>query len=36
MKFINLDELERRVKLLTKPTPYNVLNIIGKMKEELK
>lgn len=36
MRFINLDELERRVKVLTKPTPYDVLNIIGKMKGELK
>lgn len=36
MKFINLDELERRVKLVTRPTPYDVLNIIGEMKEELK
>lgn len=36
MKLINLDELERRVKLTNKPTPYDVLEIIGKMKEELK
>lgn len=36
MTFINLDELERRVKLINKPTPYDVLEIIGKMKEELK
>lgn len=36
MKFISLDELEKRVKSINKPTPYDVLEIIGKMKGELK
>lgn len=34
--FINLDELEKRVKVLIKPTPQDVLNIIVQMNKELK
>lgn len=35
MKFINLDELDAKIKSLDKPTPYDVLEIITKMKEKL-
>jgi len=36
MKFINLDELESKVKTMNKPTPQDVLNIIAQMNKELK
>jgi hypothetical protein len=36
VKFINLTELEERVKLLDKPRPQDVLNLIQLMYSELK
>mgnify|MGYP001559057734 CR=1 FL=1 len=35
MKFINLDELERKVKETKRPTPQDVLNLIADMKTKL-
>lgn len=35
MKFIDLNELEMRIKKLNKPTPYDVLEIITNMRKEL-
>lgn len=35
MKFIDLNELENRIKALNKPTPQQVINLITVMREEL-
>jgi len=34
MKFIDLNELERRVKGMAKPVPQDVLNLIAQMYKE--
>lgn len=33
---INLDELEARIKLMSKPTPFQVIDLIILMYEELR
>jgi hypothetical protein len=35
MKLIDLDELDRQIKAMKKPTPMDVLLIITKMREAL-
>lgn len=35
-KFIDLNELERRIEVWNKPTPQDVLNMIRQMKDEIK
>lgn len=34
MKFIDLNELERRVEEMVKPVPQDVLNLIAQMYKE--
>lgn len=36
MKLINLDELDRRIKLIGKATPHQVVNLIIQMQGEMK
>lgn len=36
MKFIDLDELNARIKQLKKPTPFQVIDLITEMYKELK
>lgn len=36
MKFIDLDELDARIKKLNRPTPEQVVNLITQMYAELK
>lgn len=36
MKLINLDELDKRIKLMYKPTPFHVLELIQLLKGEMK
>lgn len=36
MKFIDLNDLEQRIKLLNKPTPEQVVNLITRMYKENK
>jgi len=36
MKLINLNDLEQRIKLITKPTPQQVVDLITKMYKEIK
>lgn len=35
MKFIDLDDLDRRIKVWNRPTPQDVLNMIRQMNEEI-
>lgn len=36
MKFIDLDELDKRIKAMYKPTPFHVLELIAIMNRGMK
>lgn len=36
MKYINLDELDRRIKAMGRPTPFQVVALVMAMYKELK